>query len=54
MTLLLAYSTSAHLGPGTAASHPGSGDLAHTLYSIGIVICCALLLLWWGVVRPRR
>jgi len=29
-------------------------ELAATFYSIGIVICLALLLLWWGVVRPPR
>jgi hypothetical protein len=38
---------------GTApASHAGPG-LGPTLYSIGIIVCLALLLLWWGVVRPR-
>jgi hypothetical protein len=27
---------------------------APALYTIGIIICLALLLLWWGAVRPRR
>jgi hypothetical protein len=38
----------------TSAAHAGWGELAPTIYSIGIVLCLALLLLWWGQVRPRR
>jgi uncharacterized protein (TIGR03382 family) len=45
MEALFAYSASAHAT---------RGELAPTLYSIGIVLCLALLVLWWGVVRPRR
>ena len=37
-----------------SASHATWAELARTLYSIGIVLCLALLVLWWGVVRPRR
>jgi uncharacterized protein (TIGR03382 family) len=53
MQALLAFSTSAHEWAG---SPPASraGELAQTLYSIGIVVCLALLVLWWGLVRPRR
>jgi hypothetical protein len=54
MTHLLAYSTSAYDWNGMPVGHTGSAGIAPTLYSIGIVICCALLVLWWGVVRPRR
>jgi hypothetical protein len=54
MTELLAYSTSAYEWTGTPAGHAGSVNLAPTLYSIGIVICFGLLVLWWGVVRTRR
>jgi hypothetical protein len=51
MEALLAFSTSAWAGA-RAASHAGA-ELAPTLYSIGIVVCLAVLVLWWGVVRPR-
>jgi hypothetical protein len=55
MTALFAYSTSAYEWTGVpAGGHAASAGLAPTLYSIGIVVCLALLLLWWGVVRPRR
>jgi hypothetical protein len=55
MQVLFAYSTSAYeWGGAPRASHVGWAELAPTLYSIGIVVCFALLLLWWGVVRPRR
>jgi hypothetical protein len=54
MTLVFAYSSSAYDWTGIVAGHARSADLAATLYSIGIVICCALLVLWWGVVRTRR
>jgi hypothetical protein len=53
MQALFAYSTSAHEWAG-APPASGAGELTSTLYSIGIVVCLALLVLWWGVVRPRR
>jgi hypothetical protein len=52
MEALFAYSNSAYQWAGAqSASGPGD-ELATTLYSIGVVVCLALLVLWWGVVRP--
>jgi hypothetical protein len=54
MQALLAYSTSAYEWAGAPpGSRPGA-ELAPTFYSIGIIVCLALLVLWWGVVRPHR
>jgi hypothetical protein len=52
MEALLALSNTSHDWAAPAAA--GGGGLAdpeRTLYTIGIIVCLALLLLWYGMVR---
>jgi hypothetical protein len=53
--LLIAVSNNAHEWAGPPGGQTGSwSDIAPTLYTIGTIICLAILLIWWGVVRVRR
>ena len=54
MEAFFAYSVPAYNWPGSHSAGQGWAEIAPTFYSVGIVFCCALLILWWGVVRPRR
>jgi hypothetical protein len=50
MEALHGYTAAVHHVATTTTAVSG-GEIAPTLYSVGIVICLALLLLWYGMIR---
>jgi hypothetical protein len=53
--VLFAFSTRSHEWAGPPQGETGSwADIAPTVYTIGTIVCLAVLLVWWGVVRVRR
>jgi hypothetical protein len=53
--LLLGFATRSHEWAGPPQGENGTWiEIAPTVYTIGTIVCLALLLTWWGVVRARR
>jgi hypothetical protein len=51
MEALLALSNTSQEWAVPTAAGGGLADPERTLYTIGIIVCLALLLLWYGMVR---